>query len=168
MSEQPTLFGDEPQRDPVADAERRRDEGMNRAAARRPDRVTLGRLAFISALLRSPSGSATLDDATAPDELSSKYADGGKWRGSVALSLAKDGLIAATGATRSRRRSRHRGLLSVWQLTDRGKAERYVRRMTAALAVYTNEATPSAATDGVATDTTKTNDHGDLSSDKPK
>ena len=168
MCEQPTLFGDEPQRDPVADAERRRDEGMNRAAARRPDRVTLGRLAFIAALLRSPSGIATLDDATAPDELAGKYPDGGKWRGSVALSLAKDGLIAATGATRSRRRSRHRGLLSVWQLTDRAKAENFVRRMTAALAVYANDTTPPVAADGVATDTTKTTDQGDLSDDKPE
>ena len=165
MRQQKSLFGDESPRDPVADAERQRDIGMSRAAARRPDRVALGRLAFIAALLRSPSGSATLDDATTPDELASKYADGGKWRGSVALSLAKDGLIAATGATRSRRRSRHRGLLSVWQLTDRTKAENFVRRMTAAFAVY--DTTPPVAADGVAmTDTTKTTSNEDLSNEQ--
>src|SRR5690606_34602407 len=138
------------------------------AAARRPDRVTLGRLAFIAALLRSPSGSATIDDGTPPDELAAKYPDGGRWRGSVSRTLAADGYMQKTGEYRpTRRPSGHCRPNAVWQLLDREKAERYVRRMTAALAAYANEATPSAATDGVATDTTKTSDQGDLSSDKP-
>lgn len=47
-----------------AEGERRRDMGMVLAAARRPDGVTLGRLALVKALVDSHDGTATIDDAT--------------------------------------------------------------------------------------------------------
>lgn len=40
----------------IADGEGRRDVGMALAAARRPDNVSLGRIAMVRALLRSPDG----------------------------------------------------------------------------------------------------------------
>jgi hypothetical protein len=156
-------------RDLAAEGERRRDIGMNRAAARRPDRVTLGRLAMLRALLWSADGCGTIDDATPQTEVVAKYADGGKWRGQVTRGLASDGFTEATGEyRRTRRPAAHRRPNAVWRLTDRQKAVEYLGSMTAALAAF-NEATPPAATDGVAmTDTNKTTDERDLNSDKPK
>jgi hypothetical protein len=155
-------------RDLAAEGERRRDIGMNRAAARRPDRVTLGRWAFVNALLRSADGTATIDAATAPDELAAGFADGGKWRGAVVLSLLRDGLAECVGTPRSIRPSRHRGWVAVLKLTDRQKAADYVRRLSAAFTA-TNETTAPVGADAVAmTDTNKTTDERDLNSDKPK
>jgi hypothetical protein len=149
----------------AAEGERRRDIGMNRAAARRPDRVTLGRLAFVSALLRSPIGVASIDDATGPDDLATGFADGGRWRGTVTRTLIADGLAELIGTTRSIRPSRHRGWVALLRLVDQDKARDYLRRMNAALAAY--ETTPPVAADGVAMpDTTKTTDQGDLRDDK--
>ena len=157
----------ETKRDLAAEGERRRDEGMNRAAARRPDRVTLGRWAFVNALLRSPDGTGTIDAATSPDELAAGFADGGRWRGTVTRSLIADGLAEITGTTRSIRPSRHRGWVAVLRLTDRTKAADYVRRLSAAFSAM-NETTPPVAADGVAmTDTNKTTEQGDLTDDKP-
>lgn len=153
-------------RDLAAEGERRRDIGMNLAAARRPDRVTLGRLALVSALLRSPDGTATIDAATTPAELAAGFTDGGRWRGTVTRSLVADGLAEITGTTRSVRPSRHRGWVAVLRLVDRGKAADYVRRMTAAFAAYETTA-PVAADAVVMADTTKTTDQGDLSNDQP-
>jgi hypothetical protein len=59
------------------DGETRRDVGMALAAARRPDRVTLGPVRVVQALLSSPNGTATIDDASTAGELSSGFADGG-------------------------------------------------------------------------------------------
>lgn len=132
----------------IADGEIRRDVGMALAAARRPDNVSLGRLAMVRALLRSPDGCATIDDATGPEEIAAEFVDGGRWRGTVTRSLVADGLAEIVGTTRSRRPSRHRGYIARLRLTDRTKAELYLRRMSAALNVY--DATPNAATNGVA------------------
>jgi hypothetical protein len=154
-------------RDLAAEGERRRDIGISLAATRRIDRVALGRWALVNALLRSPTGTGTIDAATSPDELAAGFVDGGKWRGAVVLSLLRDGLAECIGTTRSIRPSRHRGWVAVLRLTDRTKAADYVRRLSAAFAAF-NETTPSVAADGVAmTDTTKTTDQGDLNSDKP-
>jgi hypothetical protein len=129
---------------------------MSRAAARRPDRVTLGRLAYVNALLRSPDGTATIDAATSPDELATGFSDGGQWRGTITRSLVAAGLAEIAGATRSIRPSRHRGWVAVLRLTDRTKAAEYVRRLSAAFTA-TNETTPPVAADGVAmTDTNET------------
>jgi hypothetical protein len=147
---------DDIKRDLAAEGERRREIGMALAAARRPDRVTLARWAMLNALLRSPDGTGTIDDATPQNEVVAKYADGGKWRGTVTRSLALDGYTAPTGEyRRTTRPAAHRRPNAVWRLTDRENALAYVRRMTAAFA--TNETTPPAATDGVAmNDTEKT------------
>jgi len=156
-------------RDLAAEGERRRDIGISLAATRRIDRVAMGRWSLVNALLRSPDGTATIDAATAPDELAAGFADGGKWRGAVVLSLLRDGLAECVGATRSIRPSRHRGWVAVLRLTDRQKAADYVRRLTAAFSATTNETTATVGADAVAmTDTTKTNGKGDLNSDKPK
>jgi len=157
---------DKQKRDLAAEGERRRDIGVSLAATRRIDRVAMGRWALVNALLRSPDGTATIDAATSPDELATGFADGGRWRGAVVLSLLRDGLAECTGTTRSIRPSRHRGWVAVLRLTDRQKAADYLRRMTAAFAVY--ETTPPVAADGAAmTDTKKTTDQGDLRDDKP-
>lgn len=131
------------------DAEMRRDVGMALAAARRPDRVTLGRVRLLQALLASPDGTATIDDASTADELSSGFADGGRWRGTVTRSLVADGFAVIVHTTRSVRPSRHRGYVSVLKLVDRVAAENYVATMIAAFAAF-NEATPPAGTDEVA------------------
>lgn len=144
----------------VAEGERRRDVGMALAGARRPDRVTLGRLAMVRALLRSPNGIATIDDATGPDELAAGFADGGKWRGTVTRSLLIDGLAEVIGTTRSCRPSRHRGYVARLRLVDRCKAELYLRRMTAAMSA--NDATPQVESCGVAIPTIDTMQAGGL------
>jgi hypothetical protein len=152
------------ERNLAAEGERRREIGMNRAAARRPDRVSLGRWALVNALLRSPDGTATIDAATSPNELAAGFADGGRWRGTVTRSLVADGLAEITGTTRSIRPTRHRGWIAVLRLTDRENALQYVRRLSAAFAEI--ETTPPVAADGVAIDTEKTTDQGDLTSDQ--
>jgi hypothetical protein len=135
----------------IAEGDERRDVGMALAAARRPDRVTLGRLALVRALLESPDGCGTIDDATTGDELSQGFADGGKWRGTVTRSLVADGLAEFIGTTRSRRPTRHRGYVALLRLANREAAMNYLRRLSAAL----NNATPQAATCGAAeSDTT--------------
>ncbi len=125
----------------------RRDVGMALAAARRPDQVTLGRLAMLRAMLASPAGTATIDDATGPGEMAVRFADGGQWRGTVTRSLVNDGYATIIATTRSTRPSRHRGYISVMRLVDRSTAQSYIDTMTAALAG--NDATPPAATDEV-------------------
>jgi len=136
-------FANEEQAVLIADGEQRRDVGMALAAARRPDNVSLGRLALVRALLQSPDGMATIDDATGPDELANGFGDGGRWRGTVTRSLVADGLAEIVGTTRSKRPSRHCGYISKLRLLDRGKAIDYLRRMTAAI----NGATPNAVTE---------------------
>ena len=133
----------------------RRDVGMAFAAARRPDRVTLGRLRMVQALLSSPDGKATIDDATTRDELTSGFADGGKWRGTVTRSLVADGFACIVGTTRSVRPARHRGYVAVLSLTDRTAAAEYVETMTSAFAAFYNATSP-AGTDEAAISTTHT------------
>lgn len=103
---------------PQAEAERLRDVGMNQAAAAKPDRVTLGRVAFLVALLRLPGHIGTIDDATDPNLIASAFKDGGKWRGTVPRSLARDGFIEKVDAIESRRTSRHCGYVTRWRLVD--------------------------------------------------
>ncbi len=116
-----------------AEGERRRDAGMTLAADRKSLRVKAGKIAFLDALLRSTDGTATLDDATPPDDLQQKFSDGGKWRGSVPLSLSKAGIIEKAGEAISNRPSRHAGTLRLWRLVDRPKAILLRCRLSAAL-----------------------------------
>ena len=143
-----TMNNAEPNDSLRTEGERLRDVGMALAAARRPDRVTLGRLALVQALVDSLDGTATIDDATPPDEMAAGYEDGGRWRGTVTRSLVADGLATIDGTTRSRRPSRHRGYVARLRLADRPAAIAYLQRMAAALAAY--DATPPAGTGGVA------------------
>lgn len=113
--------------------ERQRDAGMGAAAEAKARRIRAGKIAMLDALLRSPDGTATIDDATPPDDLREAFADGGCWRGSVTLSLAKDGLIEKVAAGPSVRPSRHAGLRHVWRLTDRPTAIVHRGRLMAAV-----------------------------------
>ncbi len=104
--------------------------GMELAANRRPDKVTAGKIAMLRALLTSPDGTATIDDAT-PD-LAESFADGGKWRGPVCRSLSMAKLIESVGVEKSDRPSRHRGYVARWRLVDRCKAQLALSRLVAA------------------------------------
>jgi hypothetical protein len=97
-----------------------KSEGMALAANARPIDVVRGQIALLEALLRSPTGECTLDDATA--DLAVSFPCGGKWRGQVPLRLAKLGIIEPAGYARSVRPSRHRGFLTRWRLVDREMA----------------------------------------------
>jgi hypothetical protein len=148
----------------IADGERRRDAGMSRAASRRPDRVTAGRLALAVALLESLNGCATIDNATPPGELAEGYSDGGRWRGTVVRSMVADGLVEVVGTARSTRPSRHRGYIARLRAKDRNALRAFVERLAAFQ--FQDETTPPAATGGVAmTDTNNTplggNEHGE-------
>jgi hypothetical protein len=106
--------------------QRRRDRGMSLAADAKADRVAAGRLAFLSALLRLPKHTGSIDDATDDDAMQTAFDDGGCWRGSVTRSLRKDGFIEAVDAGQSLRPSRHCGLRHIWRLVDPAAARRYV------------------------------------------
>lgn len=103
-----------------ADGERRKAAGISLAAGCREDLIAAGKLAMLDALLSSPDGTATIDDATA--DLSEQFADGGRWRGAVTRSLAMRRIITPDSVTKSDRPSRHRGYVTRWQLRDRDKA----------------------------------------------
>jgi len=105
--------------------------GMELAATAKPDRVTAGKAAFLRALLVSPDGTATLDDAT--DDLAAEFCDGGKWRGNVCRSLAMAGITEKVGAECSGRPSRHRGYITRWRLVDRRKAGLLLTGLVASL-----------------------------------
>lgn len=104
------------------DGENRRDAGIAAASVPKALRVRAGMVSLLDALIRSPDGTATIDDATAPGDLAEAFADGGRWRGSVPRSLAKMGLIAKVAAGASDRPSRHAGARYVWRLVSRPKA----------------------------------------------
>lgn len=135
-------------KDLIADGEQRKRVGMALAASNNTDRVTLGRLSLLASLLRSNTGSATIDDATGADELRNQFADGGRWRGTVTKSVIADGFATIEGVTQSVRPSRHRGYIAVLRLADRAGAVDYLRTFAEAVAWITNEKTPPAATDG--------------------
>lgn len=102
------------------EGERRKQAGMALAADARPDAILAGKIAMLRALLASPDGTATIDDAT-PD-LAIEFGCGGKWRGSVCLALAHAGQIVRVGVELSKRPSRHRGYVTRWRLVNRSKA----------------------------------------------
>lgn len=103
-----------------ADGERRKADGIALAAGCKEDLIAAGKLAMLDALLSSPDGTASIDDATA--DLSAQFKDGGRWRGAVTRSLAMRRIIAVDSVIKSDRPSRHRGYVTRWQLRDRDKA----------------------------------------------
>lgn len=100
--------------------EKRAERGIRRAAYKHEPHIRVGTLRMLDALLASPSGCATVDDAT--DAPLAKYADGGKWRGSIVKRLLAAGIIVAHRVVRSSRPARHAGYLTEWRLVDRPAA----------------------------------------------
>lgn len=90
-------------------------------------KIARGQLELLQALLSKNDKRCTLDDATA--DLSIKFSDDGKWRGAVTLGLFTDGLIDRVGAENSKRPSRNRGLLRLWQLLDEAKARKRIESL---------------------------------------
>jgi len=105
--------------------------GMTLAADAQTDRVAAGRIALLRALLDSPDGTATIDDAT--DDLTAAYRDGGRWRGSVSRSLAAAGITERASVEQSDRPSRHRGYVTRWRLVDRRRATLMLAGLVAAM-----------------------------------
>ena len=108
------------------------DDRETEETVRRHEFIRADELRFLDALCKSDE--VTMDDAV--DDLSAKFKDGGRWRGSIPLRLARDGLIVRVGATNSRREHRHRGLLRVWRIGNRTVVEARrlaLRAMLAAL-----------------------------------
>lgn len=132
--------------------EMRRDAGIARAASGRQARLMLGELAFIDSLFRLPDG-ATTDDSV--DDLGLTFVDGGRWRGSIPMGLARDGLIHRIGWVASCRPSRHRGPVSLWAVANRDALERRamtLRAMLAALADIENKTGETAGTESPASE----------------
>jgi hypothetical protein len=102
--------------------------GMQLSADKHADDVAVGQSLFILALLKSATGVCSIDDATS--DKSTRFADGGKWRGTVVRGLAVAGIIERVDVVRSDRPSRHRGLLTRWRLVDRDKAERWLQSLS--------------------------------------
>lgn len=137
------------------EAERLRDAGLDQAAKRRPDRVMLGRLAMLDALLQSPDGTATIDDATPPKEFAAGYRDGGFWRGQITRSLAEAGYIERIGWRLSSRPTRHRSPVSIWRLVDRAAATTHRSHLKAV--INQRKTGPAVAPDEPADPDTHTN-----------
>jgi hypothetical protein len=123
--------------------------GMQLSADKHDGDVAVGQSLFLLALLKSTTGVASIDDATA--DLSVPFADGGKWRGTVVRGLAVAGLIERVDVIRSDRPSRHRGLLTRWRLVDRDKAERWLEALAKRYGDATKnpQAAATAAGDGL-------------------
>ena len=146
--------------------EKRAERGVRRAAYLHEPQIRRDTLRFLAALLASPNGCATLDDAT--DELRGKHADGGKWRASIPKRLRADGLIVGERVVKSARPARHAGYLTEWRLIDRPGAERRRAELLAAQAFdnQPKDAGESAGTDSPAVtssinpEPTGTKDHG--------
>jgi len=84
-------------------------------------------LAMLDALLKSSNGIATICDATS--DRTATFQDGGKWRGPAILALANANMIRGIGAANSRRLSRNRGLVRVWQLSDPDGAKQIAKQL---------------------------------------
>jgi len=131
-------------------AEAMKLRGMESGARHNAVTIAAGQVAFLQALLSSPCGYCSIDDATA--DLAEPFRDGGKWRGTVVRGLAVAGIIEPIGATASMRPSRHRGLLHCWRLKDRDKAARRLARLLerSSSAIENPQAAATAAGDEMA------------------
>lgn len=107
-----------------------RDAGIARAASGRQVRLMRDELAFIDSLFRLPDGATTDDSVT---DLALPFADGGRWRGSIPMGLARDGLIHRIGWVASCRLSRHRGPVSLWAVANRDALEHRATTLRAIL-----------------------------------
>lgn len=128
--------------------EMRAKHGIKLAAFKHEPEIRRDMLRFLDALLSSPTGCATLDDAT--DDLRLKHADGGKWRASIPKRLRADGLIVAEQVLKSARPARHAGYLTEWRLIDRDAAEQRRDELRRRLTEPQKETGEPAATDSPA------------------
>ena len=112
--------------------------GMSLAADAKFDKVQNGKIAFLRAILQSPDGCGTIDDATA--DLATEFDDGGKWRGTVVRSLAYSGIIERDGIAISDRPSRHRGYIGRWRLKNRADAKRMLSRLVSVMTATSSAA----------------------------
>ncbi len=97
-----------------------RDAGLMRATLNRREMIDREELRFLDCL--AANGEATTDDTV--DDLADEYGDGGKWRGSIPLRLAREGLIVEAGWKRSCRPSRHRSKITRWAIANREAVDR--------------------------------------------
>ena len=119
-----------------------RDAGVLLATANRRELIDGDELRFLDVM--AANGEATTDDSV--DDLSLKFADHGKWRGSIPLRLAREGLIERTGIIKSLRSHRHRGWLAIWSVRDRPAVDarrHMLRTMLAALDAARNGTDPT-------------------------
>ena len=91
---------------------------------------------FLQALLRSPTGTACIDDATTAEDNARSFRDGGKWRGPAIRELAIRELIepVCDAASRrvvllSRRPSRHSGTIGLWRGGDAAAIDRFIKQL---------------------------------------
>jgi hypothetical protein len=117
-------------------------EGMSLAAAHGGYDADRFELRFLAALLASPDGTATTDDATSVAELLGKRPRGGRYVGATTNRLAIVRIIAplrsADGCrvyVKSRRPARHATPISVWRLLDAAAAARRVAELRRQLSV---------------------------------
>ena len=144
--------------------QRRAECGIKRAAFNHREDIEWETLKFLDALLASPTGCATLDDAA--DSLRGKYLDGGKWRASIPKRLQAAGLIVSERVLKSARLARHAGYLTEWRLTDRSAAERRRAELLAALTAENGTGPTMPVVEPVETSITHTtngvNEHGQV------
>lgn len=100
---------------------KRANRGIELGAGAHEHQIRRGMLHMLYALLASPTGCATTDDAV--DCLTARHADGGRWRASIPRRLKAAGIIVAERITQSARSARHAGFLTVWKLVDCTAAE---------------------------------------------
>jgi hypothetical protein len=104
-----------------------RDAGREQAAQGHEHYIWLGQFRLLKAIMSNWNREATIDDEVPPDELKTKYANGGKWRGSIPVELVKLGRITNDDrCERSIRRSRHAGLNRIWEGVDDAKILAYI------------------------------------------
>jgi len=94
-------------------------------------RVLDGERLFLLVLLASPTGEATLTQATPAEFQEKPFPGGGKWRGSIPRRLAGRGIVGAVltpdgrpAAHHSGRKARKHGIACVWRLLDRDAGQR--------------------------------------------
>ena len=120
----------------LADGAARRDAGVALAASPADRRLLIAtqQLALLDRIAKA--GTATTDDI-AGDELATRHIGGGKWRGAVALEMARQKLIVRVGYAKSRRPARHAGTVAVWAAGSDASAIRsyrvHLRRLVATL-----------------------------------
>lgn len=102
----------------LAEGERRRDAAHDLLRDRRAVYVRRGQRALLARLL--DTGTATADDVAAVVELPPDI--DGRCLGAVPGVLAKQGLIQALSADRSRRPTRHASLQITWRLVNAAEA----------------------------------------------